>query len=121
MTQTETETMVRAGMAQRWQQWAAGLAVALGVALSGQLAQAAATPAMVPLCASCHGAQGISASPVIPNLAGQKQGYLASALHDYKAGHRQGSSAAMMNGIAPNLSDADIAALSAYYAGLKGN
>lgn len=121
MKQTETETMVSAGMARRWRQRAGAITLGLGLALPIHMAQAAGTPAMVPLCASCHGNQGISDSPVIPNLAGQKQGYLASALHDYKAGHRQGSSAAMMNGIAPNLSDADIASLSAYYAGLKGN
>ncbi|MCB8879448.1 c-type cytochrome [Acidisoma cellulosilytica] len=89
--------------------------------LSPLAAQAAGTPALVPLCASCHGEQGISASPIIPDLAGQQQGYLDNALHDYKANQRQGGSAAMMNGIAAHLSDADIAALSAYYAALKRN
>jgi cytochrome c553 len=101
--------------------WVRAGLVAAAIGLLPLAAEAAGTPALVPLCASCHGAQGISASPTIPNLAGQKQGYLESALSAYKAGQRQGQSAAMMNGIATHLSDADIAALSAYFASLKGN
>jgi len=121
MTQNTAETMVGAGMSRKWRQRAGAMALVLGFAVPLQTAHAAATPSMVPLCASCHGNQGISASPVIPDLAGQKQGYLVGALNDYKAGRRQGSSAGMMVGVAKSLSDADITALSAYYAGLKGN
>lgn len=84
-------------------------------------AEAASAPPQVPLCGSCHGREGISASPVIPNLAGQKQGYLEAALNAYKNHNRQGGSAPMMIGIAGQLSDADIQALAAYYASLKGS
>lgn len=67
-------------------------------------------------CAGCHGTNGISNNPMWPNLAGQKQAYLASALQMYRDGRRKN---AMMNAMAKNLSDADIANLAAYYASLK--
>lgn len=95
------------------------LMVSLACAWPIHAVRAAGTPALVPLCASCHGEQGVSASPVIPNLAGQQQGYLEDALRAYKTNQRQGGSAVMMNGLAAHLSDADIAALAAYYASLK--
>ena len=67
-------------------------------------------------CAACHGTNGISNNPLWPNLAGQKQAYLVSALEMYRDGRRQN---VMMSGMAKNLSDADIANLAAYYANLK--
>ena len=67
-------------------------------------------------CAGCHGANGISNNPMWPNLAGQKQAYLASALQMYRDGRRKN---AMMSAMAKNLTDADIANLAAYYSGLK--
>jgi cytochrome c553 len=67
-------------------------------------------------CAGCHGANGISNNPMWPNLAGQKQAYLASALQMYRDGRRKN---AMMSAMAKNLTDADIANLAAYYANLK--
>lgn len=100
------------------------LAFLAGLALSAAFplaASAAAAPPQVPLCASCHGNGGRSSSPMIPNLAGQQQGYLQSALNDYKNHQRQGASADMMTGIATQLSAADIQALAAYYASLKGS
>ncbi|HEX3982930.1 MAG TPA: cytochrome c [Acidisoma sp.] len=113
---------------QRWQSKAgaaaAVLALGIGVAAAfhpGAAWAASPPPAMAPLCASCHGPQGVSASPTIPNLAGQKAGYLENALSAYKAGQRQGGMASMMNGIATHLSDSDITALSTYYASLTSN
>ena len=67
-------------------------------------------------CAGCHGANGISNNPMWPNLAGQKQAYLASSLQMYRDGRRKN---AMMSAMAKNLTDADIANLAAYYSGLK--
>ncbi|GAB0120280.1 c-type cytochrome [Acidisoma sp. 7E03] len=95
--------------------------VLVAPALLPHAAQAASAPPQAPLCASCHGSNGISATPTIPNIAGQKQGYLQAALLDYKTHKRQGGSADMMTGIAGQLSDADIQALAAYYASLKGS
>jgi cytochrome c553 len=51
-----------------------------------------------------------------PNLAGQKEAYLASQLQMFKDGRRNN---AMMSAMSKGLSDTDIANLAAYYAGLK--
>jgi cytochrome c553 len=67
-------------------------------------------------CAGCHGKNGISSNGMWPNLAGQKEAYLASQLKMFRDGQRNN---AMMTAMAKGLSDADIANLSAYYAGLK--
>ena len=77
---------------------------------------AAAGKAKSVTCAGCHGANGISNNPMWPNLAGQKQAYLASSLKMYRDGHRKN---AMMSAMAKNLTDADIANLAAYYSSLK--
>ena len=77
---------------------------------------AAAGKAKSMTCAGCHGANGISNNPMWPNLAGQKQAYLASSLQMYRDGRRKN---AMMTAMAKNLTDADIANLAAYYSSLK--
>jgi len=77
---------------------------------------AAAGKAKSMTCAGCHGANGISNNPMWPNLAGQKQAYLASSLQMYRDGRRKN---AMMSAMAKNLTDADIANLAAYYSSLK--
>jgi len=68
------------------------------------------------LCAGCHGAEGISMSPDIPNLAGQKEAYLVKAIKDYKTGARKNP---MMTSMVSNLTDADIDDLAAYFSNLK--
>ncbi len=77
---------------------------------------AAAGKAKAMMCAGCHGPAGISNNDMWPNLAGQKQGYLASSLKAYRSGERKN---AMMAGMARGLSDTDIANLAAYYSSLK--
>ena len=37
------------------------------------------------ICASCHGPAGVSASPLFPDLAGQKETYLLAQLKAFKA------------------------------------
>ncbi len=86
---------------------AATQAYALGDAEAGK--QKSAT------CAACHGAEGISAIPANPNLAGQVPGYIAAQLADYKAGIRKN---AIMAGMAAPLSEEDMNDLDAYYASL---
>ncbi len=39
-------------------------------------------------CAACHGADGNSVSPAIPNLAGQNYNYLLKQLEDFRSGAR---------------------------------
>jgi len=68
-------------------------------------------------CTACHGADGISTAPNFPILAGQYESYLAQALKSYRDGSRQN---AIMAGFATQLSDEDIADLSAWYASQTG-
>ncbi|HDY85654.1 hypothetical protein LCGC14_0837340 [marine sediment metagenome] len=71
------------------------------------------------LCATCHGANGIAIAPMYPNLAGQNEAYLISALQAYRSKERNGGMAAIMQMQAANLSDADIDDLAAYFSSLK--
>ena len=64
-------------------------------------------------CVSCHGESGVSPQAMWPSLAGTSKDYLANSLKSYKAGERKNS---MMNKIAKDLNDADMAALASYYA-----
>jgi cytochrome c553 len=63
-------------------------------------------------CTMCHGAQGMSASSA-PNLAGQYPEVVIKQLADYRAGKR---ASPIMEALARNLSEKDIADLAAYYA-----
>jgi cytochrome c553 len=78
-------------------------------ALAGDVEAGKAKSAM---CASCHGANGISMSPLWPNLAGQKEQYLIKQIKAFRDGTRQDP---MMAPMVAALSDADIENLAAYY------
>jgi cytochrome c553 len=69
------------------------------------------------VCAACHGANGVSVSAAIPNLAGQKAAYVGAQLNAFKAGTRKNP---IMNAIAAQLSPADIGNVAAYFASLQG-
>ena len=62
-------------------------------------------------CLSCHGVAGASNVPSQPILSAQYAEYIAAQLHDYRDGSRNN---AIMSPLAANLSDDDIADLSAY-------
>jgi cytochrome c553 len=66
-------------------------------------------------CAGCHGASGVSANPLWPNLAGQKAAYLVKQLKAFRDGSRKDPT---MSAMARPLSDADIEDLAAYYSSL---
>ena len=66
-------------------------------------------------CAGCHGANGISTTPGIPNLAGQRAAYLYLELQAYRSGVR-GESA--MNNAVRFLNEAALLNVAAYYASL---
>ncbi len=66
-------------------------------------------------CAACHGVNGISPSPVYPNLAGLKAAYTVKQLKAFKSGERQDP---VMSAMAKPLSDEEIEILAAFYAGL---
>lgn len=90
---------------------AAGLAAA-NEAPAAAPAAAGGKPAQVGTCAACHGENGVSASPLFPNLAGQHRSYIEVALKAYKSGARKNP---VMAGQAAALSDADIKALAVWF------
>ena len=62
-----------------------GLSVVLAVAPFAQAADIEAGKARAAtVCAACHGANGVSVSDTIPNLAAQRAGYLESQLKAFK-------------------------------------
>jgi len=71
------------------------------------------------MCAGCHGVNGKALIPTYPNIAGQNQQYLVSALKAYRSKERNGGQSAVMQGMAGALSDSDIENISAYFASLK--
>ena len=68
------------------------------------------------ICASCHGANGHSVNPLWPNLAGQKEQYLAKQIKAFRDGTRKDP---MMAPMVAALNDDDIANLAAYYSAQK--
>ena len=66
------------------------LAIAAVAAFSTQVqaADIEAGKAKAATCAACHGANGISAIPTYPNLAGQKPAYIVQQLKAFKSGER---------------------------------
>ena len=97
------------------------LLLSLGVSAAAQAANpivgdAEAGKAKVAVCGACHGADGNSAAPNFPKLAGQGEKYLLKQLHDVKSGKRQ---IVEMTGMLTNLSDQDLADIAAYFASQK--
>ena len=74
----------------------------------------------VSMCVGCHGIPNYkTAFPKtyrVPRIAGQRSGYIISALKAYRAGERSHPS---MQAVAGSMTDDDIADLAAYYASLK--
>ncbi len=93
----------------------AGSILMVSASVSMAAGDAAAGKAKAAVCAGCHGAKGVSANPLWPNLAGQKAAYLEKQLKDFRGGSRKDPT---MSGMAKPLKDADIANLAAYYSGL---
>jgi cytochrome c553 len=69
------------------------------------------------VCAACHGADGVSVTDAIPNLAAQRAGYIEAQLKAFKDGSRKNP---IMSAIAAQLSVADMANVAAYYAAQPG-
>ena len=66
-------------------------------------------------CAACHGAEGISANPLWPNIAGQAAPYLVAQLKAFKDGSRKNP---LMTSQAMMLSEQDMADLAVYFESL---
>lgn len=69
------------------------------------------------VCAACHGAEGVSVSDAIPNLAAQRAAYLEAQLRAFKEGQRKNP---LMNAIAAQMSAEDIADVAAHFAAQPG-
>ena len=80
---------------------------------SAMAGDAAAGKAKSAVCAACHGANGHSMNPLWPNLAGQKEQYLAKQIKAFRDGTRKDPTMAPM---VMALTDDDIANLAAYFA-----
>jgi cytochrome c553 len=77
-------------------------------------AKAGATKAAA--CAACHGADGNSADPQYPKLAGQQERYIARQLALFKTGERENP---IMMGFAAPLTPQDMRDLGAHFAAQK--
>jgi len=92
----------------------AALLLVLGVAGNVSAAgNAAAGKTRSALCAGCHGADGNSAAPNFPKLAGLDADYIAKQLADFKSGARKDP---IMSGMAAGLTNRDMADLGAFFA-----
>jgi cytochrome c553 len=78
-------------------------------------AAAEETGALIAECAACHGEDGVARDSEVPHLAGQNERYLALQLEAFRSGKRRHPD---MRSMSRRLTDADIAALAAHYAGL---
>lgn len=100
---------------------AATAAACLPLAAAAQTAAPQAPPANVSMCSGCHTIPGYrTAFPRVyrvPMISGQSARYIESALQAYRKGDRGHPT---MQAIARGLSDAEIAALAAYYAARGG-
>lgn len=73
----------------------------------------------LPACAQCHGPGGNGVGADFPPLAGLPAAYITAQLQAWKAGARPAGPLALMGSVAQKLGDADISAVSSYYAGLS--
>jgi cytochrome c553 len=69
------------------------------------------------VCAACHGAEGVSVSDAIPNLAAQRPAYIEAQLKAFKEGNRKNP---LMNAIAAQLSTEDMANVAAHFSAQPG-
>lgn len=69
-------------------------------------------------CAACHGKNGISRQPLTPNLRGQNETYLLSALRAYQSGTRKSE---RMNAMTSGLSDMQLQNLARHYSALSSD
>src|SRR5690606_21733177 len=104
------------------------LLLTLGITGAAQAAgDAAAGQNKVMLCTACHSADGNSAAPNFPKLAGQGERYLLKQMKDIKAGSTPGAAEGVgrkvleMTAMLDAFSDQDLADIAAYYASQTGS
>ncbi|OXI24273.1 c-type cytochrome [Burkholderia sp. AU15512] len=67
------------------------------------------------VCSNCHGATGVSVSPMFPKLAGQRKEYLVDQLTDFKSHARADPNAKRFMWGFTHLTDAQIDELATYF------
>lgn len=99
----------------------AAVALSMTVASTGVHAagDAKAGKAKAVSCGGCHGADGNSANPSWPKLAGQHADYIAKQLEDFKAGKKRNDP--LMAGQVASLSSQDMADLGAFFSSKAGS
>lgn len=75
----------------------------------------------LPACAQCHGPGGNGVGADFPPLAGLPADYITAQLQAWKNGARPPGPLGLMESVARKLGDADVSAVSAYYAGLAAS
>ena len=71
----------------------------------------------LPACANCHGLRGMGEGPLLPRLAGQSREYFTDQMNAFRNGSRHNDDVGVMRAFSQRLTDAEIQALAAYYAG----
>ena len=92
-----------------------GLFALFAAPAHGQEGDPAAGKKSAQLCAACHGANGISDTPLTPSLAGQPDYFVQWQLVYFRGGSRKSE---VMGPIAETLNNENIRNLGAYYASL---
>jgi len=70
----------------------------------------------VQACNSCHGPDGVGVLHAAPYLAGQTADFIGSALKSFQQGTRKNDAGELMRSVAKQLNDADVLAISGYFA-----
>lgn len=101
-----------------------GLASKDAIAIGQKLYRAGDAARGLPACAACHGPTGAgNPTSMYPRIGGQNTAYTTSQLNSYKKGkdgeRGAGKHALIMSAVATKLTDAEIAALASYVAGLQ--
>ena len=94
-----------------------GLVLSTAAVPSFSAGDADAGQAKVAVCSACHGADGNSATPSFPSLAGQHEKYIIKQLKDtMKPASEGGRPIPEMTGLADAMSEQDMADVGAFYA-----
>ncbi|SFK48209.1 c-type cytochrome [Methylocapsa palsarum] len=91
------------------------LLFAAGLSLSGSASAQQSRPELVSGCAPCHGADGVSRSGAVPNLAGQNEPYLLNQLRAFHTGKRAHKE---MRYMSRNMTEQEMEAIAAYFSSL---
>lgn len=94
-----------------------GLLLAVVASSSFAVGDADAGKSKAAVCGACHGADGNSAVPNFPSLAGQHEKYIIKQLKDMTVPQAEGGRVVPeMTGLLDNMSEQDMADIAAYYA-----